>query len=286
MIRSPQSSDGQSTNNTPPVTRYLQRPDGRLAYDDQGQGRLLVAVPGLGDLRQTYRLLTPLLVAAGYRVVTLDPRGQGESSAQWPTYAPMALSDDISALIEHLGGSPAVVISNSYSGGAAVWTAVQTPARVSALVLISPFVRDPKVTAMQRLLLKVMFGGPWKINAWLMYFGSLFKGGKPADDVAYRARVSANLREPGRYAALQSMLGETRAPIEARLAEVRVPTLVLMGRADPDFPDPAGEANFIAGALHGDVVMLDGTGHYPQVERPKVTAEAILSFMAVHSDGR
>ncbi|WP_082505643.1 alpha/beta fold hydrolase [Deinococcus sp. Leaf326] len=274
----------QSASTQPPKTQYLQRPDGQLAYDDQGQGPLIVAVPGLGDLRQTYRLLTPQLVAADYRVVTLDPRGQGESSAQWPTYSPMSLGDDLSALIEHLGSGPAVVVSNSYSGGAAIWTAVQTPALVASIVLISPFVRDPKTSAMQRLMLSAMTHGPWKVGAWMAYLGTLFKGGKPNDDAAYRARLSANLREPGRYAALQAMLGETRAPIEARLGEVQAPSLVLLGRADPDFTDPAAEAHFIATALHGEEVLLEGTGHYPQAERPDETARTILQFLAKHPE--
>ena len=42
---------------------------------------LVVVVPGMGDRRQTYRFLAPQLMAAGYRVDALDPRGQGESSA-------------------------------------------------------------------------------------------------------------------------------------------------------------------------------------------------------------
>ena len=274
------------TTKTPqPATQLVRRPGGVLAYDDQGSGPLIVAVPGVGDLRQTYRFLIPRLVAAGYRVVTLDPRGQGESSARWSDYSPGGIGDDINALIDHLGSGPAVVIGNSYSGGAAVWAATQMPSQVARLILISPFVRDPKTTLAQRLLLSVMFDGPWKLNAWLLYFGTLFKGGKPSDDKAYRERLRANLREPGRFRALQAMLGETRAPIEARLGQVRVPTLVVMGRADPDFSDPAGEATFIAGALHGEMVLLNGAGHYPQAECPDVTADAVLKFLAAHPDG-
>ena len=269
----------------PATTQFFRRSGGVLAYDDQGSGPLIVAVPGLGDLRQSYRWLTPRLVAAGYRVVSLDPRGQGESSVHWPDYSPAAMGDDINALIDHLGSGPAVVIGNSYGGGAAVWTAAQRPSQVARLVLIGAFVRDPSVSALQRLLLKVLFNGPWKVAAWMTYFATLFKGGKPSDDVAYRTQLRANLVEPGRFSALQAMLGESRAPIEARLGQVQAPTLVLMGRADPDFPDPAGEANFIAGALHGEVVLLDGAGHYPQAERPDVTADAILRFLEAHPSG-
>lgn len=270
-----------AANTTPAntATRFFQRPHGRLAYDDQGSGPLIVAVPGLGDVRQSYRLFAPLLVAAGYRVVTLDPRGQGESSAAWPDYSPTALGDDLSALIESLNAGPAVIVGNSYSGGAAVWTAAQTPERVAGLVLIGAFVRDADVSAFQRLMIRVLFSGPWKVSGWLAYFGTLFKAGKPADHAAYRTRLRANLSEPGRFAALQAMVQESRAPVTARLAEVRTPTLVLMGSRDPDFPNPQAEGEFIAGALQGTLDMIVGAGHYPQAELPQRTAHTVLSFL-------
>ena len=71
--------------------RFLQRPDGRVAYEDAGDGPLVVMVPGLGDLLAEYRYLAPKLVTAGYRVVTLDLRGHGQSSVGWPDYTSAAL---------------------------------------------------------------------------------------------------------------------------------------------------------------------------------------------------
>ena len=62
---------------------HIQRPEGRLAYDVTGtaSGPLVICVPGMGELRQSYRLLAPLLVEEGCRVVTLDIRGHGDSDA-------------------------------------------------------------------------------------------------------------------------------------------------------------------------------------------------------------
>ena len=64
-------------------TNWLEREEGRLAYSDEGDGPLVVCVPGLGDMRQEYRFLAPGLVEAGFRVVALDLRGHGESSTGW-----------------------------------------------------------------------------------------------------------------------------------------------------------------------------------------------------------
>lgn len=46
-------------------TQFLDLPDGRLAYDDAGEGQLIVATPAMLDLRSELRFLQPLLLAAG-----------------------------------------------------------------------------------------------------------------------------------------------------------------------------------------------------------------------------
>src|SRR5580692_1226207 len=80
----------------PAATQFLKLPDGQIAYDDSGgTGPLIICVPGLGDVRQQYRFLAPRLVAAGFRVVTIDLPGHGESSVDWPDYSPAAVGADI-----------------------------------------------------------------------------------------------------------------------------------------------------------------------------------------------
>ncbi len=58
------------------------------------------------------------------------------------------------------------------------------------------------------------------------------------------------------------------------------PTLVVMGELDPDWTDPAAEAQWIARTLGGDVVMVPEAGHYPQSQQPGITSESILAFLA------
>ena len=45
-----------------------------------------------------------------------------------------------------------------------------------------------------------------------------------------------------------------------------------MGTQDPDFPDPAKEAQWVADQVKGRVEMIEGAGHYPHTEFPEVTA--------------
>jgi pimeloyl-ACP methyl ester carboxylesterase len=58
-----------------------------------------------------------------------------------------------------------------------------------------------------------------------------------------------------------------------------VPTLVVMGEKDPDFPDPLGEARWIAQQLHGRVEMVADAGHYPHAQRPDVVNASLIDFL-------
>ena len=52
-----------------------------------------------------------------------------------------------------------------------------------------------------------------------------------------------------------------------------------MGTADPDFPSPEVEANGIGEAMNADVVMSDGSGHYPQADNPALVADALIDLV-------
>jgi pimeloyl-ACP methyl ester carboxylesterase len=267
-----------------PGLHFLDRPEGRIAYTDEGTGPLVVMVPGLGDLKEEYRFLAPRLVAAGYRAVTMDIRGHGESSTGWSDHTSSALGSDVMALVRQLNAGPATIIGTSMGAGAAAWAAAEAPDAVSKLVVIGPFVRNVPIAwwkkALFTTLLNTAFVGPWGPSAWGMYYASLYPTAKPADFDAYKAKLVANLKEPGRMAALQAMLAATKTDVETRLGEVRAPTLVVMGSKDPDFDDPKVEADTVARLLKGHAVMIDGAGHYPQAGMPDVTAPAILDFIA------
>src|SRR5512135_563745 len=126
-------------------TQYFERPEGTLAFSDYSGGALVLMLPGMGDLRGEYRYLASKLGEAGYRAVTVDLRGHGESSVPWKTYDVPSVGQDIIALIEHLNAGSAHVIGTSFSPAAVVWAGVERPDCFRSLVLISPFVRDANV---------------------------------------------------------------------------------------------------------------------------------------------
>ncbi|HSF25934.1 MAG TPA: alpha/beta hydrolase [Actinomycetes bacterium] len=260
-------------------TRYLDRGEGRLAYDVTGEGPLVVLVPGMGDVRSVYRFLAPALVDAGYRVASLDLRGHGESDTTFTSYDDRALGSDILALIEHLGG-PATVAGNSMGAGAAVWAAAQRPEAIGALALLGPFVRDVPTNAAKMVMFRLMLAKPWGKAAWLSWHRRLYPTRPPADLGAQQALIRASLERPGGWDAFAATTRTTHAPAEASLDSVHVPTLVVMGERDADFASAQAEAELVARRLRGQVVMVAGAGHYPQAEMPELVIPAVLGFLA------
>lgn len=266
------------------MTQFLTRPNGTIAYDDSGTGGpLVICVPSMGDVRQEYRFLAPQLAAAGFRVVTMDVRGHGESSVGWPDYSVAAIGSDIVALIRHLNAEQAYVIGASMAGGAAVWAAAETPDLIAGQVLIDAFVRDTPAgqssSFVAKLMVKTLFAGPWGVAMWSMYYKSLYPTAPPVDLATYRGALKANLHEPGRFAALKAMLAASKAASEARVDAVRAPTLVVMGTKDPDFTHPEMEAAWLAAQLPATLLMVDGAGHYPHAEMPATVGPAIIAFL-------
>jgi pimeloyl-ACP methyl ester carboxylesterase len=269
-------------------TIYLKQPDGSIAYDDSGSGPLVICIPSMGDLRGEYRYLAPQLVAAGYRVITMDVRGHGETSTGWADYSVGAIGSDILALIRSLDAGPATIIGTSMAAGAAVWAAAEAPSLVADLVLVGPFVRG-EGTWRSRLLYSALFARPWGPSLWLRYYSTLYPTQKPADFALYCRKLQDNLAEPGRIEALRRMILASKAASEERLPRVTAPVLVIMGSKDPDFKgeifkDPESEAHWVANRLRGIVQMIKDAGHYPHTEMPEITGSIITHFLQTVKD--
>jgi len=271
------------------MARTLTRPGGTVSYELAGQpGNPLVLLGhGMADSSATFRFLGLRLVDAGYRVATVDLRGHGRSSTGWSDYSTTAIAGDFLALIDELSpATAAVIVGNSYSAGAAVIAAHERPDAIRALVLTGPAVRTPKPGSLfMRITQAFVTRGPLGRPLWMWWWqNKLFPKAKPADFAEQAKALNANLGEKGRMAAAQAMMRIGHDASAAVIGQVTTPALVVMGSADPDFPDAKAEADWVADSLGGptEKVLVDGVGHYPQAEAPDDVAPAILGFLRKH----
>ncbi len=278
-------------NDQTSLTEYVEVKGGRIAYEVIGRGPLVVLSPGIADTRSTYRLLAPLIANAGYRVASVDLRGHGESSTGWDSYSRADSAGDLIEVIRKLGGK-AVIVGQSFSGGSATIAAARNPDLLSAIVEIAPATRPPKISvaALLRnahyrrgviLLGEVLITG--RVRPWLKYLDVAYPGRKPADWDTWLSALQANLSEPGRMRDAVKMAKSKAVDASAQLPNVQCPVLVVMGRKDPDWPNPEAEAAAIVGLLPaglGSYKMIENAGHYPHAQYPQQVADVLIAFLA------
>jgi len=271
------------------MTEYLTIGDNTLAYDLAGDGPLVVLAHGLGESRHSYRFVAPALASAGYRVANMDVRGCGESSLGWDGYSRTSIAGDLITLVRHLGG-PAVIIGQSISGGAATVAAATAPDLMAGAIELAPFtrpqsfdlgglLRSRRYRAGYVEMAKVIISA--SLPSWIKYL-DVATPVKPADWDGELARIETKLREPGRMRVLQAMAKSDPGDAGAQLAKVTCPILVIEGSADPDWADPRAEGERILAGLPdglGELVVIEGAGHYPHVQTPDQVLELVIPFL-------
>ena len=116
--------------------RYITAADGlRLAYDDTGNGRPLLCLPGLTRNMEDF---DPVVAefAGRARILRMDFRGRGASDHGDPaTYTIPQEAADVVALLDHLGLDKTAILGTSRGGLVAMWLAGVAKDRLSGVIL-------------------------------------------------------------------------------------------------------------------------------------------------------
>jgi 3-oxoadipate enol-lactonase len=259
------------------------RSDGvRIAYRDEGSGRPVLLLHGHTlDGRMWDGVVAPL-TAAGMRLLRPDLRGHGASERPPKGYHWSHHCADAAAVLDAAGIDQTIVAGFSLGGGIALELALRRPERVRALVLIDPVMPDRPFEAafMDNLRqvartaraegIRAAMAGPWMASP-------LFEASLGAPGV--RKAVAAIVADfPGaEYLASERDTVEREWRTPDRLAEITVPTLVLVGERDmPGFRAFAEEA--ASGIPGARLEVVPGAGHLVPLERPDLVAERILTI--------
>lgn len=89
----------------------------KLAYNDYGSGQPVILIHGWPLNRAMWEYQIDILVANGYRVISYDRRGFGESSKPWNGFDYDTLASDLKDLIETLKLENIILIGFSMGGG-------------------------------------------------------------------------------------------------------------------------------------------------------------------------
>lgn len=259
-----------------------------------GRGTPLALMHG-GPGADLYTMLSFKPLADQFTLVFYDHRCNGRSegadvsSLTWEN-----LTADADALREKLGFAKWVVLGHSFGGYVALEYALRYPDRLSALVLVdtggdSRWAQEnaPKVLAQRGYSPEIVHLARRFLNGLIEpgeMFPDLMKLGK-----AYTYHVSpgqiphmiltglkTKLRPKALiYSATHFLKGWS---VMDRLNEIKVPTLILAGREDFQFP-PEHQQELAAGIPNSRLVILDQAGHNVQDEQPAEVQRVLREFL-------
>ncbi len=255
--------------------------DGDIAHLDTGTGDPVVLLhSGYVDHR-LFETQIPVL-AAEHRVIAVDVRGHG-----WTANAtqPFRWADDLADLLRHLDAGPAVLVGVSMGGAIAGDTALEYPELVRAIVLSGASVSDfqythettREVVAESR---RTLHSGD--IEGWLKVFlGSTAGPFRSAEELD--PHILDHLREMALHTIAKHTPGERdwHVPMTdtwARVPKIDVPVLTVNGTLDS--PDLLADAERFANTVrNGRSVLVEGTSHYPNLEKPEEFNAILLDFL-------
>ena len=258
-----------------------------------GTGVPVVLMHGFPDNTHLYDRLVPHL--AGRRpVVRFDFLGWGRSDkpAAYP-YTAANQAGDLAvvteAVREHFGTGRLVLVAHDASGPPAIDWALANPGRIETLVLLNtyyhwtPALRRPPAIALYstpiirtaaRAIVRRWPGLDRRLYAWQV--------GTFIQDAAVRELLVPQLYEqflparPAFWRLNDDLLGTvlTRRRRIPQLRRFAPPVRVIFGARDRAL-NPRVAKNFAALFPHSELHLLDGAGHFVQVDQPQEVADLI-----------
>jgi pimeloyl-ACP methyl ester carboxylesterase len=252
----------------------------RLYYEVAGEGHPLVLIhAGIAGSRMWDDQVAAFTHA--FRVVRYDLRGFGQS--EMPP-APFAHYADLHGLLTALGIERASLLGSSLGGATAIDATLAYPALADALILVASALSGYTFSAKTR-------------RKWAAIDAALEREGvAQAVELELRMWVDGPLRTPeqvdpavrervramdSRAYALYTEAATEQAlepPASARLAEIRVPTLIVVGEGD--VPDILACSTVLEEGIAGArKVVLPGTAHMLNMEQPDAFNRVALDFL-------
>jgi pimeloyl-ACP methyl ester carboxylesterase len=270
-------------------------------WGDAGAPPLALAHGGF-DFARTFDVFAPLLAEAGWRVVSWDQRGHGDSD-HVALYSWEADVRDAVTVLDSLGRDPLPIVGHSKGGAVTLQLAASLPHRVSRLVNLDglPSRRNwPDVPDHQRT--KMLAGD---LASWLDHrrgaAEAVRKPGTIDELAARRARMNPRLsREWLRYLVTVGARHDPdgwRWKIDpslrlggfgpwrpewsmARLPGLSAPLLAVLGMQPEQMgwatPPVDVEISLPSG---GRLELIDDVGHFVHIEQPRRVADLVLDFL-------
>jgi len=234
-----------------------------LHYEVTGQGaRTIVLTHGLAASGGVWGAQVHAF-AKGFRVLTWDLRGHGQSISPKGSFTLHDLSEDLRAVLDHAGIEEAVVLGHSAGGVIAMRFALDHPDRVAGLVLVGTASECNQRSADFYEKLATI---------------ALERGMEPAQRRLGVSADAARNADPATFAMMARCMGNLlNQPLTSEVELIQCPTLIIVG--DKDLLG-AGGSVILSRRIRGSRLhIVPGRGHGIFLEDPDGFNAMVASFL-------
>jgi pimeloyl-ACP methyl ester carboxylesterase len=252
---------------------FLKLDDAELYVNSFGQGPATLVAHG-GWVGSGELWLQPFeQLSRTWRTITYDHRGTGATINRAPSITLELLVQDLFRVLDRLSIETCVLAGESSGASIILEAALRDPARFTGLVIVDGRYHGGRTAGAARFMegCRLNFPGTMEmfVNACV-----------PEEDCEAERRWGKQIvnRSNGPEA-IQLLECLEVVDVEARLSEIKLPTLILHGRRDVITPLVNSE-NLAAKIPDSKLIIFEEAGHVPTITRPKEVAKAIDDFFA------
>lgn len=259
--------------------------DAEIYYEAFGEGQPLLFLSETACDGQIWKLHQIPEFAKDHLVIVHDYRGTGQSSKPPMDYTTRLFCNDAIAVLDELGVEHAIVLGHSMGGRVAQLLALEYPERVKKLILASTGASFPGAAGLPLAMCKEMI--EWGYEKYIrehtiqVGFTDEFVRNHPDRLEAFFKVRRDNLCPVEFY--LRHVLSRQSHDTRARLGEIQIPTLVLVGEleGDPNVVMTHRRSSDILarGIPHAKFVMLANQKHNYFASDPETVHRVIREFL-------
>jgi pimeloyl-ACP methyl ester carboxylesterase len=259
----------------------------KLAFEEEGDGPLVVLLHGFPENRRAWRHQIPALARAGFRVVAPDLRGYGDSPKprEIDAYDLREIAGDVIELIESTGVVPCILIGHDWGATVAWFVAMMRPDLIERLAILNiphpaAMTRELKRNRVQRrkMLYALFFQLPLLPEIVMRCFGKRILrrlGPFTSEELEQYARAWRGSLGPmlNYYRALRRTRGELRKLIRP----IEMPVLFIWGEREP-FVVPEALEGWEPWVHNLRIERIAHARHFVQHDAPERVNQLLVDF--------
>ncbi len=237
----------------------------------------VILLHGLGANAESWQF-NIAAIAANYHVIAPDQIGFGKSDKPLIKYRVGTFVDFLDKFMAELKIEKASLVGNSMGGWVSALMAVKYPNRVEKIVLADAAGLLPASDINFDDIYQLNNSTRDEIRANLkrIFANPLYANNEALVDQFMTARVTT-----GDGYTIDSLIDSIKRKedfVDARLGEIKKPTLIIWGKQDGLIPVADAE-KFNKGIAGSQLIVFDPCGHVPQVEKAVDFNKEVLKFL-------